>query len=295
MSTDYTLAYGTHATPDDGRCAMEWVSHLAGEPHSDQPACVSLVLRAFCTTLNDSLEDVPRQRMRPYLARTIGTAHDGLDEWRSWLAMDWLIRVYTPKWLRQAHLTDAAERLEALDPVLDSPALDPALEALELARRDARVAWGETLRVARGWPIPWAAGRSAAREAAWASGGAAAWSAARVAVGDIAGDRARATARAAAGDTAAAAAREARAGAERSAASEAARAALAPTAAALADSALALLDRMLPTELMTPISAPEAHRGDAAPAAHRGDAAPMAGLIEPPSARRLIDAVPGGG
>jgi hypothetical protein len=26
MSTDYMLAYGTHATPDDGRCAMEWVS-----------------------------------------------------------------------------------------------------------------------------------------------------------------------------------------------------------------------------------------------------------------------------
>ena len=30
MSTDYRLAYGTHATPEDGRCAMEWVSHLAG-------------------------------------------------------------------------------------------------------------------------------------------------------------------------------------------------------------------------------------------------------------------------
>ena len=40
MSSDYTLAYGTHANPEDGRCAMEWVSHLAGEPHSDQPRCV---------------------------------------------------------------------------------------------------------------------------------------------------------------------------------------------------------------------------------------------------------------
>ena len=80
MGTDYALAYGTHATPEDGRCAMEWVSYLAGEAHSDEPACVSPVLRAFCTTLNDSLEDVPRQRLRPYLARTIGTATDGLDE-----------------------------------------------------------------------------------------------------------------------------------------------------------------------------------------------------------------------
>ena len=31
MSNDYALAYGTHASPLDGRCAMEWVSYLAGE------------------------------------------------------------------------------------------------------------------------------------------------------------------------------------------------------------------------------------------------------------------------
>ena len=94
MTTDYTLAYGTHATPEDGRCAMEWVSHLAGEPHSDEPACVSPVLRAMCIALNDGLEHEPRQRLRPYLARTIGTADDGLDTERGWMAMDWLIRVF---------------------------------------------------------------------------------------------------------------------------------------------------------------------------------------------------------
>src|ERR1700733_15836705 len=110
MSGDYILAYGTHATPDDGRCAMEWVSHLAGEPHSDQPACVSPVLRAFCTTLNDNLEDGPRQRLRPYLTRTIGTADDGLDEARSWQAMDWLIRVYSPTWLELAGRSEVAQR-----------------------------------------------------------------------------------------------------------------------------------------------------------------------------------------
>jgi hypothetical protein len=77
MSSDYTLSHGTHATAQDGRCAMEWVSHLAGEPHTDTPACVSPVLRAFCVALNDGLADGPRQRLRPYLARTIGTAGDG--------------------------------------------------------------------------------------------------------------------------------------------------------------------------------------------------------------------------
>ena len=249
MSTDYSLAYGTHASPEDGRCAMEWVSHLAGEPHSDEPACVSPVLRAFCTALNDSLDEDPRQRLRPYLARTIGTAEDGLDEPRSWMAMDWLIRVYTPTWLGLARLTDAAARLATVPPVVDVADLQAALAALERSRSEARDAWTAALRAARStpWAVPWAAGRSAAREAAWSSAGAAAWAAARLGVGDIAGDRARAAARAAAGDAAAAAAREARAGCERAAAKRAAKAALEPTLNALNESALALLDRMLPT------------------------------------------------
>ena len=50
----YWLSSGAHQRVEDGRCAMEWVSYLAGEPHSDQPVCVSPMLRAFCISLNDS-------------------------------------------------------------------------------------------------------------------------------------------------------------------------------------------------------------------------------------------------
>jgi hypothetical protein len=259
MSTDYMLAYGTHATPDDGRCAMEWVSHLAGEPHSDQPACVSPVLRAFCTTLNDNLEDGPRQRLRPYLTRTIGTADDGLDETRSWMAMDWLVRTYVPRWLTVAGLPRSAHLLQELPTIVDAPELPSALDALALARRDTRAAWSAALGAARpaAW-APWAAGRAAAREAAWGSGGAAAWAAARLEVGDIAGDRARAVAREIAADAAATVARTARAGAERSTARDAARAALGPTLEELQRSAFALLDRMLPTVAFAPPAADDA-------------------------------------
>jgi hypothetical protein len=248
MGTDYRLAYGTHQTPEDGRCAMEWVSHLAGEPHSDDPACVSPVLRAYCTSLNDSLDDGPRQLLRPYLTRTIGTADDGLDEARSWMALDWLIRTYAPTWLAAAGLTGSAHQLSDLAPVMDGPDLQAALVALKAARRDARAAWCSALGAARpaAW-TPWAAGRAAAREAAWASAGAAAWAAARVAVGEIAGDRARAMARDIAGDAAAMIAREARTTGGRAAAKEAARCALVPTLEALQRSAFALLGRMLPT------------------------------------------------
>jgi hypothetical protein len=253
MSSDYTLAYGTHSTPAEGRCAMEWVSHLAGEPHSDEPACVSPVLRAFCTSLNDSLADGPRQRLRPYLTRTIGTSDDGLDEARSWAAMDWLVRSFTPRWLAAAGLSGSAQRLESL-PVVDDPAeLREALVALRTARRDARAAWAAALGAARpaAW-APWAAGRAAARESAWSSAGCAAWAAARLGIGDNAGDRARAHVREIAGDAAATVAHEARGGAGRAAAKEAARASLAPTLAELEASAFALLDRMLPTVALSP-------------------------------------------
>jgi hypothetical protein len=248
MSSDYRLAYGTHATPEDGRCAMEWVSYLAGEPHSDEPGSVSPVLRALCTTLNDSLEDEPRQRLRPYLARTIGTADDGFDETRAWLAMDWLIRTYAPAWLSAAGLTMSARRISTLPPVLGSPELGLALEGLGVARRDTRTAWSHTLRAGRAaaW-APWAAGRATARECAWSSAGAAAWAAARLGVGDISGDRARAAAREIGGDAAAIVAREARTRTSRSAARDVARSALAPTLEELQRSAFGLLDRMLPT------------------------------------------------
>lgn len=253
MDTDYTLAYGTHAAAADGRCAMEWVSYLADEAHSDEPACVSRVLRAYCTALNDALDDEPRQRLRPYLTRTIGTAQDGLDEQRSWMALDWLIREYGPTWLAAAHLIEPGQRLWGLPQVADGPSLQQALQALEQARRETREAWAAELGGSRFGvrAMSWAAGRSAARSAAWASAGAAAWAAARVAVGDIAGDRARASARAVGGNAAAIAARQARLAAEPAAARCETRVMLAPTLARLEASSLALLDRMLPTETLS--------------------------------------------
>jgi hypothetical protein len=205
----------------------------------------------MCIALNDGLEQEPRQRLRPYLTRTIGTANDGLDTWRGWLAMDWLARVYTPAWLHLAGLTDPAHRLETAPQITGSDALTRQLESLEDARRHARAARARAF----GSPLPtgWAAAVAAGvagREAAWACAGAAAWAAARIGIGEVAGDRARAAARAAAGDAAAIAVRHSRASAYHAGARATAQAALAPTLERLATSALTLLDRMLPTELL---------------------------------------------
>ncbi len=259
MSEDYTLSYGTHATPEEGRCAMEWVSYLAGEPHSDSPTCVSPVLRALCISLNDGLPEGPRQRLRPYLARTIGTAGDGLDERRAWLAMDWLIRTYAPRWLALVSLHSEAARL-ADGPEISGPrplraALEPLERARSAARRSRATAFSAGTNPITSWAAQVSHGRTG-REAAWACAGAAVWAAARLGIGEQDGDRARASARALAGDAAAIAVRRLRDDdvCGRPTGSDALRTALGPTLHGLADSSIALLDRMLPTE---PLVLPE--------------------------------------
>ena len=214
---NYELAKGGHATPEDGLCSMEMVAYLAGEPHSASPKCACPVVTAFCVSFNDGLPFEPRQRLRPYLARTLGTRGDGMTEQRSWMAMDWLIRVYTPTWLSLAGLDADADRLRALPPVLAAENLSRAMGDLGQARASA--------------------------SAAWAAAGAVAWDAAGAVAGDAAGAAAGAVAWAAAGAVAGAVAWDA------------ARDALAPTVTELQESAFALLDRMLPeVPLMVPVA-----------------------------------------
>jgi hypothetical protein len=253
----HQLSHGRHATPDDGMCAMEWVSSLAGEPHGDQPACVSPVLRAFCTALNDGLEQAQRQRLLPYLTRTIGTARDGLDTARSWAAMDWLVRSYATRWVAAAGLSGATRSLRSLPTLTNSADLWSAVAALKEARRDTRAAWAQTLGSARPLAlVPTAAGRVAAREAAWRSVGLPTWAAARPAIGSAgAGDYARAdwlralTREVAGGAAAALLARKAHAGSDRTAARDAARRGLAVIIKGLEDSVFELLELMLAPDL----------------------------------------------
>lgn len=134
QSNPYHLSHGSHRTAEDGRCAMEWVSYLAGEPHSDQPQCVSPVLRRFCIALNDRLEDADRQKLRPYLARTIGTAGDGRDEERLRLCREFVVRHSLPYYLDAAGRSEAAAPLRALPDALTAEA---TWDAIRFARDEA--------------------------------------------------------------------------------------------------------------------------------------------------------------
>ena len=169
------LLKGSHYD-DNGKCALEAVAWLVGEKHSDHPACVSPVLGAFCRSWNDSLDDVNRQKLKPYLVRLIGTAGDAArDQRRSWMAMDWLARVCGPVFMDLTpSLRGHASALRALPEMVDGETL----------------AAGDAVRAAAG-----DAARDAAWGAAWGAAGAAARDAARVVARDVARDAARAARR----------------------------------------------------------------------------------------------------
>ncbi|HEY3021645.1 MAG TPA: hypothetical protein VGJ32_15715 [Solirubrobacteraceae bacterium] len=67
------LSRGRHRTPEDGACAMELASLLAGERFSDYPASVCPLIGAFLRTYNDCVDDDRRQDLYACAAMAVGT------------------------------------------------------------------------------------------------------------------------------------------------------------------------------------------------------------------------------
>jgi hypothetical protein len=238
---DVVLGKGAHPARFGGDgtitvCAAEFASYLAGLEHTDRPSCVSPALLAFMISWNDALDDETRQKLRPYISRTIGTAGDGQDERRSYMALDWLIRVHTPAFLEAARLVDHAEKLRSIAPIESSKSARRATSEVQAAGNAASAAARD-------------AASAAARDAASDAANAAARDAASAAASDAASDAARDAASAAAWDTARAAASAAASDAASDAAWDTAWDtawdALAPTVASLQESAFELLDRLI--------------------------------------------------
>jgi len=66
------LSRGKHSSPARGACFMEYTALLAGEPHTDQPACVDAELAAVLRGANDKLGDADRALLVPLLGKSIG-------------------------------------------------------------------------------------------------------------------------------------------------------------------------------------------------------------------------------
>jgi hypothetical protein len=235
---NFSLLSGAHDGSDETEmCVMEAVAYIAGEPWSDHPNCACPVISAFLRSWNDCLPtDEDRNRLlKPLVLQLIDTKSTAaIEEKRSYLALDWMVRVFVPKWLDllpTLHSHSAALRsLEDIADIAGALAAGEQIRAAAAAAGDAaRAAAGDAARAAAraaAWDAARAAARAAAGDAAWA----AAWDAARAAAGDAAvaaaraaaGDAARAAARAAAGDAAWAAAWDAARAAARAAAGDAA-------------------------------------------------------------------------
>jgi hypothetical protein len=183
--TTLTLAKGAHRSPECGMCIEEARTVWHGWAWGDSPEYDSPVIAAFLRSWNDALGDEDRQQLVRYVTIPPTVATPEVDETRAWMATDWLIRTYTPAWLRLAGLAEQADRLAGLAEVragMDVPAIRPVIDAV---RSDAVAAW-----VAAGDAAGDAA-LVAARDAAWVAAGIAARVAAGVAAWDAAWDAAR--------------------------------------------------------------------------------------------------------
>ena len=78
------LSRGKHRNPSQGACFMEYTALLAGEPHTDQPACVDAELAAVLRGANDKLSDADRALLVPLLGRAIGLTVGRPPKWRFW-------------------------------------------------------------------------------------------------------------------------------------------------------------------------------------------------------------------
>ena len=164
------LERGSH-DPNGRFCAMELAAHLAGEPWSHRPDCVSPTISTFMVSWNDAMDDNDRQILLPVIPKLIGTKTTKADEeTRAWMATDWLARECVPAWLRLAGLTEHAELLENLVPYTST--------AIAQSNQKTLAAAGDAA---------WAAAGDAARAAAWDAAGAAAGAAAGDAAGAAAG------------------------------------------------------------------------------------------------------------
>src|SRR6185437_15550026 len=164
-----SLESGSHEEFEKGMCVMEAVAYVAGEPWSDHPQCACPVITSFMIAWNDGLpNDAERDRLlKPLVPQLIDTrSTTAVKERRSYMALDWLIRVHTPKWLDLVpSLASHAKALRGLDEIVDMAGATAAGQFTRAARAAAEDA-------------AWDAARAAAWDAAWAAAWAAAWDAA---------------------------------------------------------------------------------------------------------------------
>ena len=108
----FTLAPGSHKSPEEGLCAMEAAAWFAGLPHTDRPRCTSEIIAAYIRHLNDHMPDEERGRLISYIPQIIGVAGDNWDHLRNELFAWHAVHIFAPAALRHLGYEDHARTLE---------------------------------------------------------------------------------------------------------------------------------------------------------------------------------------
>lgn len=138
-----TLDKGSHESPEQGMCFIEFADWLAGGPGRDSAPTVSPVIRAYGIALNDAWDAEQRQKLRPYGPRVVGTAGDGQDPARFILARQSLESLRAK--VRELLATNAVAAAAAAAAVAaDAVAAAAAWGTYDVAYEAARKAYAES-------------------------------------------------------------------------------------------------------------------------------------------------------
>ena len=114
--------------------ALHWYTRH-GTSWTDQPQCVSPVIRRLCIRLNDACSDGEREALiGPHLFAPVGTNTGHADDIkRAYLCADRAVRVFAPIALDRAGQLAAAATLRALQPITDQETARSAHKAADAA------------------------------------------------------------------------------------------------------------------------------------------------------------------
>lgn len=138
-----------------------------------------IVIRTFITSWGADLEDTENSRLiLPLVSKAINSgADEAITKRRGYMALDWLIRVYTPEFLKLS-LPAQAEALRKLDEITDLNTASAAGDLVQSVSVDAQEAINEAVKGLT-WDEQWDAPLVTSRKAVERAGGVAAWEAAR--------------------------------------------------------------------------------------------------------------------
>jgi hypothetical protein len=98
------LEPGAHPDSPDG-CLMEWVALISGLPKTDRPRCINQLVTSVAIHLNDTLDEMSRQRLKGFIPGLL-RARRGLADAR--------INVRLAIWAAESIAGSVPERLRSL-------------------------------------------------------------------------------------------------------------------------------------------------------------------------------------